>query len=89
LKKIKGLSKVVTKKHITHNDFKKVLLKDKIMHHKMLVLRSENHQMYVETMNKKSMTPYDDKRHILKDGIKTMPHCPNDKRDYLQTSLIS
>ena len=49
-----------------------MLLEDRTMHHKMLVLRSENHQMYVETMNKKSMTPFDDKRYILEDGIRTV-----------------
>jgi hypothetical protein len=72
LKKIKGLSKSVTKKHITHDDFKTVLLEDRIMHHEMPVLRSQDHQMYVENMNKKSMTPFDDKRYILEDGIRTV-----------------
>jgi hypothetical protein len=78
----------VTKKHITHDDFKNVLLESLQMHHEMPVLRSQDHQMYFEKMNKKSMTPFDDKRYILLDGIRTVPHCTSKYQSLLSSLLV-
>ena len=40
---------------------------------KMYTLNSKKHEMYVNEVNKISMSPYDDKRYIEKDGITTRP----------------
>ena len=40
----------------------------------MYVLNSDKHEMYVKEMNKKVISPYDDKRWISDDGIITFPH---------------
>ena len=39
----------------------------------MRSLRSENHEMFIEEVDKSSLNPFDDKRYILEDGITTMP----------------
>ena len=41
-----------------------------INHNKMYLLNSVNH----EELNKKTISPFDDKRWISDDGIKTFPH---------------
>ena len=38
----------------------------------MNVLRSYNHTIYTETVNKVALSPFDDKRYILKDNINTL-----------------
>ena len=42
-----------------------------MMYSKMNVIRSEKHQVYTMTLNKVSLSAYDDKRYILRDGIKS------------------
>ena len=41
------------------------------MHSSMNVIRSQKHKMYTMTMNKISLSAYDDKRYILNDGIQS------------------
>ena len=72
-KKLKGISKHVIKKHITFEDYKKCLFDEKNYQHKMRSLRSERHEMFVEEVNKISLSPFDDKRFIEDDGITTLP----------------
>lgn len=76
-KRLKGISRNVVHKHISFQDYKNVLFNDyhKINYNKMYSLNSENHDIFMKEINKKSISPYDDKRYILKDGIKTLPHC--------------
>ena len=68
-KKAKGVKKNVVKKEIRHNDYKNVLFNNKTMHHQMNTIRSESHQINSYHINKVSLSPYDDKRYILNDGI--------------------
>ena len=35
-------------------------------------IRSYDHQLYTEKQNKVALSPFDNKRHILKDGINTL-----------------
>ena len=76
-KKLKGISRNVVKKQITHQDYKDAILNNykKVNYNKMYTINSINHEMFVQERNKKSISPYDDKRYILPDGIKTLPHC--------------
>ena len=55
---------------------KNVLLKPytKINYHNMFLLNSDKHEMFVKEVNKKLISPFDDKRWIYNDGIKTFPH---------------
>ena len=73
-KKAKGVKKNVVKKEIKHRDFLDVLFNTKTMHHRMNTIRSELHQINSYHLNKVSLSPYDDKRYILDDGITSLSY---------------
>jgi len=73
-KKAKGVKKNVVKKEIKHRDYLDVLFNQKIMHHQMNTLRSESHQINSYHLNKVSLSPYDDKRYLLDDGITSLSY---------------
>ena len=68
-KKAKGVKKNVIRKGISHGDYLNVLNQSKVMHHKMKTIRSDCHQISSYEINKISLSPFDDKRYILSDGI--------------------
>ena len=68
-KKAKGVKKNVIRKGISHGDYIDVLSESKVMHHKMKTIRSDCHQISSYEINKISLSPFDDKRYILSDGI--------------------
>ena len=68
-KKAKGVKKNVVRKGISHRDYLQVLKGSKVMHHKMKTIRSDCHQISSYEINKISLSPFDDKRYILSDGI--------------------
>ena len=41
---------------------------------RMQQLRSEKHKIYTANLNKVGLSPYDDKRYILEDGITTLAY---------------
>ena len=68
-KKAKGVKKNVIKKGISPGDYYDVLHQSKVMHHRMNTIRSDCHQISSYEINKISLSPFDDKRYILSDGI--------------------
>ena len=70
-KTAKGIKKNVIKNNIMHDDYKETLFNNKQMYHKMKTIRSENHQLGSYELNKVSLSCFDDKRYIHKDGIKS------------------
>ena len=68
-KTAKGVKKVVIKNEIKHSDYLNVLFEKKKMYHQMRSIRSELHQISSYHVNKVSLSPFDDKRYILDDGI--------------------
>ena len=40
----------------------------------MFRLNSEKHNMFINEVKKVSLNPFDDKRYICEDGIKTLPY---------------
>ena len=68
-KKAKSVKKNVIRKGISHGDYLDVLHQSKVMHHKMKTIRSDCHQISSYEINKISLSPFDDKRYILSDGI--------------------
>ena len=68
-KTAKGVKKNVIKKEIIHNNYRNVLFTNETMHHQMKSIRSELHQISSYHLNKVSLSPFDDKRYILNDGI--------------------
>ena len=71
-KKCKGIKSGVVEKSIAHEDYKTCLFELKEQRRQMNVLRSYNHTIYTETVNKVALSPFDDKRYILEDNIKTL-----------------
>ena len=71
-KKCKGVKKSVVKKSITHEDYKTCLFTGKQQLRKMNVIRSYDHEIYTEEVNKVALSADDDKRYILEDGIHTL-----------------
>ena len=68
-KKAKGIVKAVVKKDLSHDLYKDTLLNAGQKHSQMNVIRSMNHKIYTMSINKISLSAYDDKRYLLEDGI--------------------
>ncbi|XP_046347918.2 uncharacterized protein LOC125381613 isoform X2 [Haliotis rufescens] len=70
----KGVSKTVIKKQLRHSLYKDCLFDQKQFRHNMNQIQSQNHQLHTVSINKISLSPYDDKRFVLKDKIHTLAH---------------
>ena len=73
-KKCKGIKINVTKKDISHKDYKNCLFNNVQLRRRMNVFRSHKHVVYSEEINKIALSANDDNRIILEDGIHTRPH---------------
>ena len=71
-KKCKGIKKRVVEKTITHEDYKTCLLTGKEQLRKMNIIRSYDHEVYTEEVNKVALSAEDDKRYITDNGIHTL-----------------
>ncbi|XP_054284895.1 uncharacterized protein LOC129001575 [Macrosteles quadrilineatus] len=74
LKKAKGITKTVVKKHITFNDYKNCLNNNVKIRKNIRVFKSTKHNIQTVTINKIALSGNDDKRHICDDGINTLPY---------------
>ena len=68
-KTCKGTKKAVIKKDIHFENYKETLFNSQQMHHTMKTIRSDKHQLGSYEINKISLSCFDDKRYILKNGI--------------------
>ena len=71
-KKCKGVKKQVVKDSITHEDYKTCLTTGKEVYRKQNIIRSYEHEVYTEEVNKIALSAMDDKRYILDDGMHTL-----------------
>ena len=71
-KKCKGIKKQVVESSITHEDYKTCLTTGKDQLRKQNILRSYNHEVFTEKVNKIALSAMDDKRYILSDGMHTL-----------------
>jgi hypothetical protein len=65
----KGVKKYVIKNKLTHDNFKSVIKKKEQMRHTMNTIRSVKHEIGTHEMRKVTLSCFDDKRHLLDDGI--------------------
>ena len=72
IKKCKGIKKQVVESSISHEDYKTCLRTGKEQLRKQNILRSYDHEVYTEEVNKVALSALDDKRYILNDGIHTL-----------------
>ena len=69
--------KITSKGHngfIEFQEFYDILFKKKILRHTMRGIKSKNHNLGSYETNKRSLSCFDDKRYILKNGINTYGH---------------
>ena len=71
-KKCKGVKRQVVENNITHEDYKTCLLTGKEKLARQNIIRSYEHTVFTEEVNKIALSAEDDKRYILKDGIHTL-----------------
>ena len=67
-KTAKGIKKNVINNNIRHEDYKRTLLNEEQMHHKMKTIRSQRHQLGSYEIYKVSFSCFDDKRYIHDNG---------------------
>ena len=81
-KKLKGITKS-TIQRISFDEYKNSLVYDYTVPNycKMYQMNSDKHRIHIYEVNKKSISPFDDKRYILNDAIKTIPHCDETTRN--------
>ena len=89
VKKLKGITRTSVEKYLTFDDYKNVITEPytKVNYTKMHTLGSVKHEMYLNEINKKSVSPYDDKRYICHDGIKTIPFTNRETRIKIKRSM--
>ena len=71
-RRCKGVKKQVVESSITHEDYKTCLRTGKEQLRKQNILRSYEHEVFSEEVNKIALSAADDKRYILNDGIHTL-----------------
>ena len=71
-KRCKGIKKAVVEKSITHKDYKTCLETGKEQLRKQNIIRSYEHTLYTEEVNKIALSAADDKRYLLKDSYDTL-----------------
>ncbi len=71
-KKCKGIRKYIIKNEITIEDYEKCLFSKKPQVRTMNTIRSRQHNVGLERVNKTALSADDDKRLVLEDGIRTM-----------------
>ena len=65
----KGVKKYVIKNKLTHDHFKGVIREKEQPRHNMNTMRSVKHQVGTYEMRKLTLSCFDDKRHLLNDGV--------------------
>ena len=69
--------KITSKSHngfIEFQEFYNALFKKKILRHTMRRIGSKNHNLGTYEINKRSLSCFDDKQYILKNGINTLSY---------------
>ena len=72
IRKCKGIKKQVVQKSIKFEDYKNCLINGKELLRKMNTIRSINHDVYTEEVNKIALSADDDKSYIMEDNEHTL-----------------
>ena len=68
------VNKFIAKKQIRHDNYKTCLFDKNQTKRSMNQIRSYGHEIYYIKLNKITLSPYEDKRFILEDGVNTLAH---------------
>ena len=86
-KKLKGLSKVVVKKNLKHEDYNSVLTTDQPIARNTTSLRSFNHNVYTYTRTKTALTSWYD-RMVMLDSVNCEPFGYKGCNDYIFSKFL-
>lgn len=70
-KTAKGIKRAAIRNSLRHAMYKDVLLKEEVTYATMRTIRSHSHQLYSILVNKRALSPYDDKRFVLNNKYST------------------
>jgi hypothetical protein len=73
-KRAKGVQRATLANNIGFNDYMRVLTEQGSILSEMRRIQSREHQVSTVVMRKRSLDWFDDKRQILEDGVRTLPH---------------
>lgn len=73
-KRAKGVKRSLVSKTLRYGDFETTLRTETSRHDQMNFIRSHRHEIYSVTLNKRSLSCFDDKRFILDNGIDTLAY---------------
>ena len=73
-KTAKGITKSVIESKLKHDMYRDCLIRGKQTRSKMNQIRSKDHQLFSITLNKIGLSPFDDKRFVLDNGMDTLAH---------------
>lgn len=73
-KTLKGVQRGYVKKHVNHDRYKACLFNETLSKATFYVIRSENHVLRTARLTKDSLSPYDDKRFIMKNTYQTLAY---------------
>ena len=73
-KRCKGVKKAIVASTLNVADYVNALLNDTILMRSMTTLRSYNHEVFTQKLNKIALSSADDKRFVLQDKISTRAH---------------
>ena len=73
-KRAKGVTKFTVQRELNHKTYDEILKSTKQMFSLISGIRSQKHRLYTVSMNKISLSAYDDKRYICKDGINSLAY---------------
>ena len=71
-KTCKGVNKAVREHELKYDMYKDSLLRKQLFRNHMLRIQSKKHEIYTLNVDKVSLSPFDDKRWVLDDGINTL-----------------
>ena len=67
----KGMSTRIVRKKLCHEDYRKCLDNQTETYENQIRIGQQSHRLFTIQQNKKCLSPFDDKRYILNDGITT------------------
>ena len=73
VKKLKSIQKYEVRRNIHFDDYKYTVFEEKTYYTTNVTLLSHLHEIRIIRIHKVAMTPYDDKRYLLDDGIRSLP----------------
>ena len=71
--KAKCVCRATIRKHLKFEDYTDALYDRETINRDNVILGSNKHQRYMSKINRKALSPFDNKRFIAPDGIQTEP----------------